>query len=1411
MSSPSTAWSVASGPCVKTADNCITSANFPLPYGNDESCEIAVTQPLLGSVSAVGFHMEDYSDVLTINGVSYQGTSGPQGVKPTGSITWTTDASTKGSGWKLCPDTFLSQCNVASHFRVDLGELVMLGPRVPPPGLVASGAGDRRLGDQDVREMRATFNDDRTCVAGFTCALDGLLGRYLSAQDSVIVLETCGVGRTIPRLPFGGRFTNVELSDNQLVSSLALNFVGNASDVAVTAAGGQYRLCWCAGGQDCSRPDTHIVDFGRLHIIGPALDHQNTCVAGQECRVDGIRGSHWETQSAILVLDTCGANSPTENLLPRMPFAGLVSSQACAGSPDETCGAVTWSGPSLSVISAQGGQYRLCWCSLREGCKRVDEFRVDMGALEVVGPSPLHQDRTCVAGQTCLIEALLGHALSANDQIVALDTCASGAGELSGNAAGRALAGVAAPRTPFTGFMLQQAGRSGMSVWYGTTAVTAKGGQYRLCWCASTYRCDLEGGFHVDMGRMTLVGPSRLDQHRTCVSGQTCHFDGIRGHHLETTDTYRLMDTCATDAIVHEKPGEALGIRNFIAGGHTATVDSGSQPTRHWTATATVSWGAHAATFPGGQYRLCWCSGQFACHENPDFRVDVGEVALLGPAPMEQDRTCVSGQTCAFDGLLGYHLEDGDRVMILDTCGARAGAARLVAGGSVFAVTQSGAKMTWGDLEITASGGLYNLCWCANGPGFFDCQTSEGYKTRVGRLSLIGPVSPTWFEFYRGRDDASDQGIPTFSQDRTCVSGQECVIDGILGHQLQSSDRFLVLETCGSVSSQTVRWTEDGIAPQIRASGAVVTFGATHVTAPGGQYRLCWCAAGYRCQQPTEFRVDVGGLTLFGPTLLEQDRTCVAGQTCVLDGLRAMGGTGGDSLFILDTCGVNPAGSPWQLLPEFPNSGKRLGASAIGGAVRTIAFDYGDVALTAPGGLYRMCWCASGYSCSVPEDYRVDFGEFTLIGPSLFEEDRTRSTRGNCGSTAVHVSGDWTAATKAVDREDYEMYLDLDEQTLSSCRQLCDAKDEVELALLLGMELGTSGMSNCQAAIDMNAAFLRCVAVEFADKGDKLGRCRLYSRCTVTSDESSDYMVYLREQPAALNQDRTCVSGQTCVIDAVFGHHLTEHDAFVVLDTCATAAALPRFPNGGRATEVQVQDASNVPLTSQHTDFVGRYDVARMAFGGVVWRDNDELYFNRSAQAEVTAQGGQYRLCWCAASYGCSLDENFRVDVGKVTIVGPRPLGQLRTCISGQHCYFGGLTGHAIQDGDKLLVLDTCGVMESTIPRITHPTDTLANVVVLTSSGSYAAWEPRMITSAGGHYQLCWCAHGQLCSQTEHFRTDLGIVTVIGPAPLQQMRTCISGQTCAFGDITGVHLANDDRILVLDTCIGAGAEALYSI
>ena len=45
--------------------------------------------------------------------------------------------------------------------------------------------------------------------------------------------------------------------------------------------------------------------------------------------------------------------------------------------------------------------------------------------------------------------------------------------------------------------------------------------------------------------------------------------------------------------------------------------------------------------------------------------MDFGDLHIVGPSPLNQDRTCVSGQTCRVTDLLG-HLGSGDRLHAVD-------------------------------------------------------------------------------------------------------------------------------------------------------------------------------------------------------------------------------------------------------------------------------------------------------------------------------------------------------------------------------------------------------------------------------------------------------------------------------------------------------------------------------------------------------------------------------------------------------------------------------------------------------------------------------------------------------------------------------------------------------------------------
>jgi hypothetical protein len=324
-----------------------------------------------------------------------------------------------------------------------------------------------------------------------------------------------------------------------------------------------------------------------------------------------------------MILDTCG----TSATIPRLP---LNANPPFGLSQEETLtlGEVP--------ISSAGGQYRLCWCARGFSCSLASEFAVDAGEVLIIGPSELTQDRTCVSGQTCSIDGIVGMHLSSGDSYVVLDTCATGA---------------AVPRFPF--FQLQNYSHvydwastvvtaAGQRFTWGSTAVTAAGGLYRLCWCAMGYTCSIGGDYHVDLGALNVVGPSPLFQDRTCVSGQTCFLDDLTGDMLSNADSIMISDTCGVDHVVPRFQHAGFGVDTspWI---HTSTALLMNVSTKGISA----SWGTLAISAAGGEYRLCWCaSSQNPCSTFAAFRTDMGELKVVGMSPLSQGRTCVSGQTC---------------------------------------------------------------------------------------------------------------------------------------------------------------------------------------------------------------------------------------------------------------------------------------------------------------------------------------------------------------------------------------------------------------------------------------------------------------------------------------------------------------------------------------------------------------------------------------------------------------------------------------------------------------------------------------------------------------------------------------------------------------------------------------------
>ena len=590
--------------------------------------------------------------------------------------------------------------------------------------------------------------------------------------------------------------------------------------------------------------------------------------------------------------------------------------------------------------------------------------------------------------------------------------------------------------------------------WNAATPSSASGGNYRLCWCSSTSGCATESDFSADGGELTLRGPI-VGQHLTCLTGQPCSWLGLLGMDLSDGDKVMVLDTCGN--------GEDLAmIWDGVSISHPSLVprftpscqshlncqrdipcddDAHSQYARPALAcgisdpasSGDYTWGAGTPVgSPGGIYKICWCAAGQSCSMFEHFRMELGELSLIGPSSMEQHRTCVAGQPCVVSNILGYLQQTGDKIMILDECGKAEKAsctqmaqmaqmmtqtnlslpcesvtdrwpgstvgsgARGISEPAVSSVHPCGSSMTW--IPFHGSSSCYSVfgtqktwanaeaeCDAIYGGHLVSITSQEDLDFLLQWILVQGEA------YWIGLNDQATEGLWVNSDGAStffnwgvlqpqAASGsntEDCVYisDGLFYDDVCTTSRKYICERPGAFVVGA-------------SSGDEFRFGGYQTpqeslippSSAGGQYRMCWCS-GAQCSQAEDFRMDFGALTLIGPSL-HQHKTCVAGQPCTFD-LLGTDLQNNDLVHVLETCGsyvnvsqfshYNPGVDSAFHLPRFPtNNGvqsQSAGATASGSAI-----SWGSSSVTAMGGLYRLCWCASGYSCSAAPEFRVDFG-----------------------------------------------------------------------------------------------------------------------------------------------------------------------------------------------------------------------------------------------------------------------------------------------------------------------------------------------------------------------------------------------------------------------------------------------------
>ena len=182
---------------------------------------------------------------------------------------------------------------------------------------------------------------------------------------------------------------------------------------------------------------------------------------------------------------------------------------------------------------------------------------------------------------------------------------------------------------------------------------------------------------------------------------------------------------------------ETCGVRDLVEGipndGIAFTVAaSGKSP----------SWGSEPLTARGGKYRLCWCTRNSAaltaveaaatvgnisdadCDSALSYNIDFGELSLLGPRPLQQDRTCLAGWPCNLEGFRGTGLDSLDAVMVLETCGKSSAIVPRwdAAGRSTPVDLRDGTTFWWGSMVVSASGRLQHKDGLMDWDDLMDCQ-----------------------------------------------------------------------------------------------------------------------------------------------------------------------------------------------------------------------------------------------------------------------------------------------------------------------------------------------------------------------------------------------------------------------------------------------------------------------------------------------------------------------------------------------------------------------------------------------------------------------------------------------------------------------------------------------------------------
>ena len=182
----------------------------------------------------------------------------------------------------------------------------------------------------------------------------------------------------------------------------------------LTAAGGQYELCWCVGIEPylCVFDSHFGIKVGKIVLHGPTGGQSYGCVKNSPCELATVKGEGIADGDKVsLASGACGSANEIFGIEEAARYAQISVKE----NGDNGVSYAT------ALMQITPGTYDLCWC--RGECA-IGDFRVPIGTLRMEGPRP-GQSLDCVRGQACGLR-VVGELLQVGEYLMPLLACGEG-------------------------------------------------------------------------------------------------------------------------------------------------------------------------------------------------------------------------------------------------------------------------------------------------------------------------------------------------------------------------------------------------------------------------------------------------------------------------------------------------------------------------------------------------------------------------------------------------------------------------------------------------------------------------------------------------------------------------------------------------------------------------------------------------------------------------------------------------------------------------------------------------------------------------------------------------------------------------------------------------------------------------